>query len=96
MRLVFGGCIAAFFRFYPMCPSRKMKKNIESLQKDSKGHRMIFPCGLDLNNQIRCLLQHLLRKKRNIGTIKTNRSAQLNFRLYAPVFAVQIGVHKNF
>ena len=51
---------------------------------------------LDLNNQIRCLLQHLLRKKRNIGTIKTNRSAQLNFRLYAPVFAVQIGVHKNF
>lgn len=55
-----------------------------------------FPAGPDLNNQIRCLLQHLLRKKRNIGTIKTNRSAQLNFRLYAPVFAAQIGVHKNF
>ena len=63
-----------------------MKKNIESLQKGNKGHRKI-PCGLDLNDQIRCLLRHLLRKKLNIGTIKTNRSAQLNFRLYAPVFA---------
>lgn len=75
MRLVFGGCIAAFFRFCPDVPSRKMhhvvcvlvkpyslrcrlaaslklwdtisktacqeemKKNIESLQKGSKGHR---------------------------------------------------------
>ena len=72
-----------------------MKKNIESLQKTVRGTGK-FPAGLDLNNQIRCLLRHLLRKKLNIGTIKTNRSAQLNFRLYAPVFAVQIGVHKNF
>lgn len=55
-----------------------------------------FPAGMDLNNQIRCLLRHILRKKLNIGTIKTNRSAQLNFRLYAPVFAAQIGVHKNY
>ena len=29
-----------------------------------------FPAGLDLNNQIRCLLRHLPRKKLNIGTIK--------------------------
>ena len=38
-----------------------------------------FPAGLDLNNQIRCLLRHLPREKRNIGTNKTNRSASLKF-----------------
>ena len=53
-----------------------------------------FPAGLDLNNQIRCLLRHLLRKKRNIGTIKTNRSAQLNFRLYAPVLLLRLAFIK--
>ena len=73
-----------------------MKKNIESLQKGSRGSQGFFPAGLDLNNQIRCLLRYIPRKKLNIGTIKTNRIAQLNFRLYAPVFAAQIGVHKNF
>ena len=85
MRLVLEAALL-LSSFLPDVPSRKMKKNIESLQKGSKDHRKI-PAGLDLNNQIRCLLRHLLRKKRNIGTIKTNRSAQLNFRLYAPVFA---------
>ena len=35
-----------------------------------------FPAGLDLHNQIRCLLRHLPHKKLNIGTNKTNRSAQ--------------------
>ena len=70
-----------------------MKKNIESLQK---GVRVTvkFPAGLDLKNQIRCLLRHLLRKKRNIGTIKTNRSAQLNFRLYAPVLLLRLAFIK--
>ena len=34
-----------------------------------------FPAGLDLLGQIRCLLRHLPRKKLNIGTNKTNRSA---------------------
>ena len=55
-----------------------------------------FPAGLDLPQQIRCLLQYLPRKKLNIGTNKTNRSAQPNFRLCAPAFAARIGVHKIF
>ena len=55
-----------------------------------------FPAGLDLNNQIRCLLRHLPREKRNIGTNKTNRSTQPEIRLCAPVFTARIGVHKIF
>lgn len=66
-----------FLSFLPDVPSRKMKKNIKSLQKAVRVTGK-FPAGLDLPQQIRCLLRHLLRKKRNIGTIKTNRSAQLN------------------
>ena len=67
-------------------PSRKMKKNIESLQKGSKGHRKI-PCGAGFEQSNPLLVTTFSTQKLNIGTIKTNRSAQLNFRLYAPVFA---------
>ena len=63
-----------------------MKKNIESLQKDSKGHRKI-PCGAESEQSNPLLVTTSSTQKPNIGTIKTNRSAQLNLRLYAPVFA---------
>ncbi|MFR1715046.1 MAG: hypothetical protein ACLSV6_00215 [Butyricicoccus sp.] len=54
--------------------------------KGSKGHRKI-PCGAGFEQSNPLLVTTSSTPKLNIGTIKTNRSAQLNFRLYAPVFA---------
>ena len=67
----------------PLCSGRKLHQSadydfpVEIARRVNDKIRGTgkFPAGLDLHNQIRCLLRHLPRKKLNIGTNKTNRSA---------------------